>query len=135
MHATRQHSSRTVRGSCVLRRGCLGVTPEGVPRQVAGEHKVVAVEDEADAAQLLRTLAEAHAGVPQWRRQRPCLLADAAHFFPGPGADVGTLTLRWRCHALPCRCGHCGAVHVWQAWMLHRVSTTRTQGRSVSQDI
>jgi hypothetical protein len=62
--------------------------------QVAGEHKVVAVDDEADCAQLLRTLAEVHAAVPQWRRQRPCLLADAAHFFPGPGAESGTLTVR-----------------------------------------
>ncbi len=60
--------------------------------QVPGDHKVVTVDDEADCAQLIRTLAEAHPSAPLWRRQRPCLLVDAAHFFPAAD-DAGTLTL------------------------------------------
>lgn len=60
--------------------------------QVPGDHKVVTVDDEADCAQLIRTLAESHPSAPLWRRQRPCLLVEAAHFFPAAD-DVGTLAL------------------------------------------
>lgn len=61
--------------------------------EVPGEHKVVAVDDEADCAQFIRTLTEASPSTPLWRRQRPCLLVEAAHFFPAAD-DLGTLTLR-----------------------------------------
>ncbi|EIE25675.1 DUF663-domain-containing protein [Coccomyxa subellipsoidea C-169] len=60
--------------------------------QVPGDHKIVSVDDEADCAQLIRTLAEAHPSAPLWRRQRPCLLVYAAHFYPAAD-DTGTLTL------------------------------------------
>ncbi|CAL8469855.1 g9397 [Coccomyxa elongata] len=61
--------------------------------EVPGDHKVVAVDDEADCTQFIRNLTEVHPSAPLWRRQRPCLLVDAAHFFPAPD-EVGTLTLR-----------------------------------------
>lgn len=56
---------------------------------------MVAVDDAADCGQLLRLLGETQAGVPLWRRQRPCVLADAAHFTPDAAQpDRGTLAVR-----------------------------------------
>ena len=71
--------------------------------QVAGEHKMVAVDDAADCGQLLRLLGETQAGVPLWRRQRPCVLADAAHFYADAAEQgVGTLAVRQGCAADHC---------------------------------
>ena len=55
---------------------------------------MVSVDAAADCGQLLRTLAELRPAVPAWRRQRPCLLAEAAHFFPAEEGDLGVLTVR-----------------------------------------
>ena len=61
--------------------------------QLSGDNKVVTVDDESDCQQLIRALQDINAPPPQWRRQRPQLLLDAAHFHP-LDADKGTLTLR-----------------------------------------
>ncbi len=54
---------------------------------------MVSVDDESDCQQLIRTLQEIHPAPPLWRRQRPQILADAAHFFP-TDPEKGTLMLR-----------------------------------------
>ena len=61
--------------------------------QLSGESKVVTVDDESDSQQLIRALQDINAPPPHWRRRRPQLLLDAAHFHP-LNADMGTLTLR-----------------------------------------
>ena len=61
--------------------------------QLSGDNKVVTVDDESDCQQLIRALQDINAPPPQWRRQRPQLLLDAAHFHP-LDADNGTLILR-----------------------------------------
>lgn len=65
--------------------------------QVAGEHKVFTA-DSADCAQLLRHLGEHRGSTPNWRRQRPSLMVEAAEFQPAAadaGGDAhGTLLLR-----------------------------------------
>ena len=61
--------------------------------QLSGDNKVVTVDDESDCQQLIRALQDINAPPPQWRRQRPQLLLDAAQFHP-LDADKGTLTLR-----------------------------------------
>ncbi|CAL5218954.1 g706 [Coccomyxa viridis] len=61
--------------------------------ELSGDNKVVSVDDESDCQQLIRALQEIHPTPPLWRRQRPQLLADAAHFFPSD-PEKGTLTLR-----------------------------------------
>lgn len=61
--------------------------------QLSGDNKVVTVDDESDCQQLIRALQDINAPPPQWRRQRPQLLLDAAQCHP-LDADKGTLTLR-----------------------------------------
>ena len=55
---------------------------------------MVSVDDEADCQQLIRALQEIHPTPPLWRRHRPQMLPDAAHFFPSD-PEKGTLTLRY----------------------------------------
>lgn len=62
--------------------------------QLSGENKVITVDDEADCRQLIRALQDLHPAPPLWRRQRPQILPDAAHFYSSD-SDKGTLTLRY----------------------------------------
>ena len=64
--------------------------------QVAGEHKVLAADTEADCRQLLRHLGQIHPSLPLWRQQRPALHLDSAQplFDTSDAAAQGSVVIR-----------------------------------------
>ncbi len=77
---------------------CMLIDP-WIECQMAGDCRMFTA-DAADCAQLLRHLAEQRGAAPNWRRQRPALMVEAAEFRPaadggaGCGDAAGTLLLR-----------------------------------------
>ncbi|KAL3135477.1 hypothetical protein ABBQ38_005957 [Trebouxia sp. C0009 RCD-2024] len=67
-----------------------------VALQIAGEHKVMAADTDADCQQVLRHLGETHPSLPLWRRQRPALHLDSAEalFNTADASAQGTVAIR-----------------------------------------
>ena len=66
--------------------------------QIAGEHKVMTADTEADCQQVLRHLGEIHPTLPLWRQQRPALhLETIAPQFSTADASAGNVVIRY-CH-------------------------------------
>lgn len=70
--------------------------------QIAGEHKVMAADTEADCQQVLRHLGEIHPTLPLWRQQRPALHLDsiAPQFNTADTSAQGNVVVRYRSAAL-----------------------------------
>ena len=63
-------------------------------QELGHEPRVLGLDSAEDARQLFRFVKEGKLTAPQWRSQRPYVLAEAAEYEAGPDAGRGTLKLR-----------------------------------------